>query len=54
MAALEGMFPGKAVSFLPFFTVTTISRLFREIGLHSQLDGQPQIVKSISLITLFL
>lgn len=39
--ALEGMLPGKAVSFHPFLTVITISRLFRETGLHSQLDGQP-------------
>ena len=53
-AALEGMFRGKADSFLPFLTFITISKLFRETGWHSQLDGQPQIVKSISLIILFL
>ena len=49
-AALEGMFPGKAVSFLPFFTVITSSRFFRETKVHSQLDGQPETVKGISLI----
>ena len=44
------MFPGKAVSFLPFFTVITSSRFFRETKVHSQLDGQPETVKGISLI----
>ena len=40
-AALEGMFPGMAVSSLPAFTVITISRCLEEMKLHSQLEGQP-------------
>lgn len=40
-AALEGMFPGIAVSSLPAFTVITISRCLGEMKLHSQLEGQP-------------
>ena len=40
-AALEGMFPGIAVSSLPAFTVITISRCLEEMKLHSQLEGQP-------------
>ena len=35
------MFPGTAVSSLPFLTVITISRRLGEMGLHSQLEGQP-------------
>lgn len=40
-AALEGMFPGIAVSSLPAFTVITISCCLEEMKLHSQLEGQP-------------
>ena len=50
-AALEGMFPGIAVSSRPAFTVITISRCLEEMKLHSQLEGQPlweQIHRALS------